>query len=124
MGNQIFLAIVAMGLHSRALCAKIKCRLQPSFNNRVMRTFLFKLFVCLFSCLVSFLCTPVFYSGFSFLGSFSAFVCCLFGLPRVRFPFAFISPLIHLSRAEFYFSPNLLVLLICLRHPAIYFSFV
>ena len=31
MGNQ-------MRLHSRALCAKIKCRLQPSYNNRVMKT--------------------------------------------------------------------------------------
>lgn len=40
------------------------------------------------------------------------------------FPFAFISPLIYLSLAEFDFSPNFLVFFIGLRHPAICFSFV
>ena len=72
MGNQ-------MRLHSRALCAKIKCRLQPSYNNRVMKTWrnehlfiILTVFILFRFVRLSFLFLS--YSGFSFLGSFSALV--------------------------------------------------
>ena len=72
-------SLLPMRLHSRALCAKIKCRLQPSYNNRVTKTLrdehlfiILTVFILFKFVRLSFLFLS--YSGFSFFGSFSALV--------------------------------------------------